>query len=300
MIGRVNVKRNSSLKSLLVGFAMMVVPFGHTIALAQVVVSQKAEGTATKSPLMFDVVSVKLNKSGPGNINIYSPTGGDGMNLTNVALPDIVAYAYGIQSFDLLSGLPDWAESDRYDIQAKVADSDVAKFRSLNEAQRKLMIQALMTDRFKLKTHREPKSVEVYALIVAKNGPKMTEVKPGDPHPNGLKEPDGTPIRGPSLNGTGPGEETAQEVSMEFFAGSLSGIAGRQVIDKTGLKGAYDFKLKFSRDQHSAQTDSDAEATTSGPSIFTALQEQLGLKLEPQKLSIPVLVIDHVERPLDN
>jgi uncharacterized protein (TIGR03435 family) len=290
---------------LLAGLAAIAVPFMPAIAAAQAAPILAAQSAPAKPPLTFDVVSIKRNNSGTGNISMYSPTNGDGINLTNIALFDIVAYAYGIQSPDLLSGLPAWAKSERYDIQAKVADPDVAQFRSLNEAQRKRMIQGLLADQFKLKIHREPKSVGVYALIVAKSGPKMKEVKPGDPHPGGLKQADGTPMEGPALNGTGPGEETAQEVTMDFFAGSLSGLAGRQVIDKTELKGAYDFKLRFSRDQQPAQINSGAESSalppeTSAPSIFVALEEQLGLKLEPQKLLVPTLVIDDVQRPSDN
>lgn len=305
MAERSKLKRILHLQSLLAGLVILAIPFTSATAAAQVAIAQMAQSVPADPPLVFDVVSIKRNNSGNRNINIYSPTDGDGMNLTNVLLLDIVAYAYGVQSADLLQGLPVWAKSDRYDIQAKVAGPEVARFRSLNEAQRKRMIQSLLGDRFKLKIHRELRSVGIYALVVGKSGPKMKEVKPGDPHPGGLKEADGTPMQGPALNATGPGEEKAQEVTMDFFAGSLAGLAGRQVIDKTGLKGVYDFELRFSRGQDPAQTDSSAENTTpaseiSAPSIFDALQEQLGLKLEPQKLSTPVLVIDDVERPSDN
>jgi len=292
-----------TLQSLLVGSAMLVTLLTPALAAAQDADSQRS--AAEPRPLTFDVVSIKRNISGDGNVSIYSPTDGDGLNLTNVVVEDIIAYAYGIHSPDLLQGLPAWAKSVHFDIQAKVTGAEVPRFRSLNEEQRRQMIQSLLADRFKLKIHRELKTVGVYALVVDKSGIKMKEVKPGDPHPGGIKEADGTPIEGPALNGSGPDEETAQEITMDFFAGSLSGPAGRQVVDKTGLKGMYDFKLRFSRGPDAAQTPASPNDTTpasdaSAPSIFIALQEQLGLKLEPQKLSTPILVIDDVQRPLDD
>jgi uncharacterized protein (TIGR03435 family) len=225
--------------------------------------------------------------------------------------------AYGVNPHEI-SGAPDWLNSDRYDIEAKMDSSTADGLRKLNEnerrAERQRMLQALLADRFKLTVHRETKELPVYELVVAKGGPKFHEAKPGDTYPNGMKLPDGHGRA--RLMFMGMGELTAQGLPLAPLVRELSLQLGRTVIDKTGLTGEYDFSLKWtsdvtvgafgerlsSRGTEGSQpgTGGTSEPETSGPSIFTAIQDQLGLKLESQKGPVAILVIDRVEKPSAN
>ena len=176
------------------------------------------------------------------------------------------------------------------------------------EPVRQHMLQVLLVDRFKLAVHRETKELPIYSLVVAKGGSKLHEAKPGDTYPNGIKGPDGRPVpRGSHFMRMGRGELTAQGIGMDDIAHLLTRQTGRTVVDNTGLKGNYDFTLHWTPDQiaptpngpGSGGPDSST-SSESGPSIFTAIQEQLGLKLESQKGPVEILVVDHVERPSEN
>ncbi len=163
--------------------------------------------------------------------------------------------------------------------------------------------------------HRETKELPVYALVIAKNGPKLHEAKPGDTYANGIKGPDGGPtgtgIMRVKMGAGGTSELVGQGLPIESLVRLLSGQLHRTVLDKTGMKGIYDIMLQWTPDEsHGAMfkgaeggqlgTDSAPSPESSGPSIFTAIQEQLGLKLESQKGPVEILVIDHVERPSEN
>ncbi|MDP9050464.1 MAG: TIGR03435 family protein [Acidobacteriota bacterium] len=256
-----------------------------------------------QSAVAFDVASIKLNKALSGHLTISSPPDGDGITITKMSLQTMLMYAYSLQSKDYLQGAPDWAKSDQYDLQAKVADSDVAAYHNLNDAQRKLMLQALLTESFKMQIHSETKEIESYALVVGKGGPRIKEVKPGDANPDAPKKPDGTPVLGPVLFSASPDQIIGQEVPLSMLARAITAPAGRPVVDKTALTGIYDFTLKWAAERRSAAPSAEGTADasdTSGPSIFTAVEEQLGLKLEPQKETVPILRIDHAERPSPN
>ena len=262
-----------------------------------------AQATATTKTLSFDVVSIKPDKSETGPFTIGFPADGDGLAITNIPLEYIIQFAYDFERGDLVSGMPDWAKSERYDIQTKVADVDLTTWRELSDTDRRVMVQAILADRFKLKVRREPKDLPIYELVVAKTGAKVKESKPGDPKE--VKGPDGSVIRG--MLHTGQGQFTAQDESMADLALNLSDYADRQVIDKTGLTGRYDFTLQFTPEpghgpeyRGAAGRALNASPDSSGPSVYTAVQEQLGLKLEPGKSPVEGLVIDHVERPAGN
>jgi uncharacterized protein (TIGR03435 family) len=142
-----------------------------------------------------------------------------------------------------------------------------------------LMLQTLLEDRFQRKVHLETKELPIYALVVAKNGTKVHAIKD----------------EGDTEIGGGDGHQfTARQVSMQVFAGALARQFGSPVLDMTGLTGVYDITLDYAHD------DSAAADNGPGPSIFTALQEQLGLKLEPRKGPVEVLVVDRAERPSQN
>jgi uncharacterized protein (TIGR03435 family) len=259
-------------------------------------------GVIAKPVLAFDVVSIKANKSNGHDYTMELPAGGDGVVITNVNLYAIVRFAYDFYRQDLISGVPAWAETERYDIQAKVAGTDVAAWRGMKDSERRLMLQAVLTERFGLKAHWESREVGVHALVVAKGGPKIRESKPGET--GELTDANGKPVQG--ILHTGPGQETAQGASMAELALELSDYTGRQVIDKTGLAGVYDFKLQFTPEpgfgpEYRRQRQQAAPLPEfTGPTIFTAVQEQLGLKLEAAKLPVNGLAIDHLERPAGN
>jgi uncharacterized protein (TIGR03435 family) len=260
----------------------------------------------------FEVASVKLNKSGGERIALnYSP---DGFSAVNVPLRVLIRFAYGpIEETRILGG-PDWLNSERYDIEAKVGSSVVDELQKLSPAQLRLerqrMLQALLADRFKLTVNRESRELPIYALVIAKNGPKLRESKPGDTYSNGYKAPDGTTGAG-LYGGGGGGKLVGQRTDTTTLANVLSRQLGRIVLDKTGLNGSYDFTLQWTPDQSQAATPSGTEGSqqttdnttpvqSSGPSIFEAIQDQLGLKLESRKAPVEVLLIDHVERPSGN
>lgn len=257
---------------------------------------------AVKPRISFDVVSIKLNKVDSPNYTAPFPAAEDGLVIKGVNLYSIIRFAYDFWREDLISGVPAWAKTERYDIQAKVAGADVPTWRAMNDDQRRLMLQAVLEDKFKLKAHLEPRAAAVHELVVARNGAKMKLADPD--HPGQLKDARGNPVQG--ILQTGPGEYTAQAESMDDLALTLSDYTGRQVVDRTGLAGLYDFKLQFTPEpgfgpEYRGQRQSNAPLPEfTGPSIFTAVQEQLGLKLEPAKVPVEGLVIDHLKHPAEN
>ena len=178
--------------------------------------------------------------------------------------------------------MPGWANSEPYDVQAKVDAATAEAWKKLSAkevaAQQHLMMRSLLADRYQLKAHVETELGPAYDLVVAKGGLKMKEA-PVDEKPYGM-------IAG--------GTMTVHAKSLDWLIGNLAGWSGRIVVDKTGLVGKkFDFELKWSPDWQS-------DAANAGPSIFTALEEQLGLKVVPSQEPVKTLVIDHIERPSPN
>jgi uncharacterized protein (TIGR03435 family) len=257
---------------------------------------------------VYEVASIKPDKSGNGMVRIANTP--EGFTANNVSVQMLIRVAYGVEE-NQIQGL-NMLVSENYDVEAKMEKSVADDLQKLDQDQRveerRHMLQALLADRFKLTIHRETKELPIYALVVAKNGPKLQEAKPGDTYPNGFRGPGGRGGRGMMMMGRG--ELTGQGLHVADLARQLSQQLGRTVVDKTALTGLYDFTLKWTPDNQMAMpggpgdggrgSDSGASADTSGPSIFTAIQEQLGLKLESQKGPVEVLVIDHVEKPSEN
>jgi uncharacterized protein (TIGR03435 family) len=172
------------------------------------------------------------------------------------------------------------------------------------------MLQPLLADRFQLKVHTEVRDLPVLTLVIAKGGPKLHEAKPGDTYPNGLKDFNGQG-GGPGMMLMRPGQLTGQGLPLSSLARVLTQQLGSTVQDKTGLTGKYDLTLQWTPDRNGSAMPgapepglqgpgSGGSTDASGPSIFSAIQEQLGLKLESQKGPVEVLVIDHVETPSEN
>jgi len=255
--------------------------------------------------LGFDVVSVKRVTVPRDGASIESRPDSDGVTIRNLALEWIVDWAYDFTRPELVTGFPEWAKTDRYDVVAKVSDENVAAFRNLGQAERRLMMETMLEDRFGLKVHREPKQMEVYALVLGKAGVKMKVATPGDTYANGPKYPNGSAAGPGTLTPTGGGI-VGQAAQMEALALMLSKVAlGREVVDETGLTGRYDFTLHFAPTEAMRPVINGQMAPLSAedeaqPSVFTALQEQLGLRLESRKATVEGMVVDRVERPSEN
>jgi uncharacterized protein (TIGR03435 family) len=269
------------------GFAMMTAKGACQAGTA----AQKSAAATLELPA-FEVASIRVNNSGTSRSHSSSDNGR--FTATNISVKTLMQYdAYGIPGAQIQGG-PGWLNSERFDIAAKVDDSTAEQMKSLNHDQEsrltRQLIQQLLADRFKLAVHWENKELPVYALVVAKNGPKLEKAKDAN---------------GTSIN-SGNGKLTAKGVTMEKLAQTLTGLTerelGRFVIDRTGLEGRYDLALAWSpEDRSAAMVNSSADnAAPPGPSIFTALQEQLGLKLESTKGTVEALVIDEIEQPSEN
>jgi uncharacterized protein (TIGR03435 family) len=227
---------------------------------------------------VFEVASIKPNRSGGGGSSMRGSAGQ--VTMENVSLKKVTLWAYGIpddREYALVG--PDWLTTERFDIQAKFpAGSTIEQMRQ--------MMQALLAERFKLALHRDSKQLPIYALVVAKKGPKIHAVEEGQPRTSG-----------------GPGRLEATRITMQKLADLLARTTGQQVDDATGLKGVFDFTLEWSPDESQKPT-SPVEGTAagrSGPSLFTALQDQLGLKLEARKGPVEILMVDHIEKvPTEN
>jgi len=192
---------------------------------------------------------------------------------TNVTLETLIQSAFGVKDFQIVGG-PSWLDSTAYDVSAKIDGNDDIRGEDLRP-----LLQALLADRFKLKFHQEMKELSVYSLIVVKTGHKLAE-HTGTGGPSG-----GT------LFGSGKASMTAKKATTARLAEGLGRVLGRTVVDNTGLSGTYDFTLEWVPDR-------SAEST--GPSIYTALQEQLGLKLESTKGPVEIIAIDSAEKASEN
>jgi uncharacterized protein (TIGR03435 family) len=252
----------------------------------------------------FAVTSVKASKPEARMFRLMTPP--NGFSTTNVPLKTLIEFAWDVNA-ERISGAPSWIEHTNYDIEAKVDDADISMMRDLTPLQRREMVRKLLENRFALKVHEETKELPVYALVVAKGGPKLHDAKPGDTYANGFQGPDGK-------SGTGAmmfsGKQlVAQGLPISSLTPTLTQQTGRTVIDKTGLTGKYDFTLDLPGGQRpmpmakppdGSEAGANSTSDDSGPSIFTLVQDELGLKLESTKAPLPILVIDHVEQPSVN
>jgi uncharacterized protein (TIGR03435 family) len=217
----------------------------------------------------FEVASVKLNASGSQQSN-PGRMAGDSFVASNVTPMQLIRAVYGFQDFQII-GLPGWANADRFDITARTPPGttlDVAR----------TMAQTLMAERFGLRTHRERKEASVLALVVTRGGLKMTPAAPTRCDPPNRCGMNATPTR---IESRGQ--------SIEQLATRLSRSLAQNVVNKTGVDGIFDFTLEWTQEE---QFRAGATST-----IFTALTEQLGLRLESQRAQVEVLVVDQIERP---
>ncbi len=229
---------------------------------------------------------------------------GPGMfNTENTPVKMLIAQAYGVKDFQVLGG-PGWINSDGYTITAKASGEGTPKERFEKML---LMLQGLLEDRFQLRFHRETKEMPVYTLTIAKAGLKLPPAncvqfddknRPAPPAPGQPPVRFCNNIRG-SRNGPNSVLD-AYGISIFSLMGWLSNVTGRTIIDKTGFTGTFDAKFEYATGLPQASPDGAAAVENTAPSLFTVLQEQLGLKLESERGPVEVLVLDRVERPTEN
>lgn len=250
----------------------------------------QAPASPPAAPTAFTVASIKPDRSGDNRF-MLRPLPGAGLTATGVTLKMLIMTAYGVAAYQI-EGAPSWTGTERWDIEAKTEGFQGL----LPRDQFAVLLRGLIEDRFRLKTRRETKKMPIYALLVAKNGPKL-KPRPGDAS---AAKP---------LMQFGNGSATFTDSSVASLAGQLTLSLGRPVVDRSGIQGSYDFTLEWTPapDEGGPQTiglppraEPPRPAVSNGPSIFTALQEQLGLRLESRKGPVDILVIDHVERPSEN
>jgi uncharacterized protein (TIGR03435 family) len=267
-----------------------------TAVMAALLIAVVAGAHAQSSRPQFEVASVKPNTS--GSFSSRSSTDGDSgyFRVVNATLKSLILSAYRLFDFQLVGG-PDWITTARFDIEAKVDRAALPLPRTTpgEPDVMSLMVQSLLEERFQVKTHRETRELPVFTLTVVKNGTTLTRTVEGSPGPGGLKagsSRSSTTAAGTEMSGSG--------ITIARLTNMLSGPAGRPIIDKTNLTGQYDLTLKFAPVQNVTVGGGDPSTEPIAPSLFTALQEQLGLKLESAKGPVEVLVIDSVSKPSEN
>ena len=233
-------------------------------------------------PSTYAVVSIRTHKDN-GNGSRWWTTTADGYQARNLEPAQLILEAYGIQHSNQLVGLPDWAYQESFDIEARLDEDALPAYQKLSDPERikdaAPRLRSMLAERFHLGVHHETRLLPVYDLVIAKGGFKVKQSQaPQSMH--GMME------------GRGRISILGGSIGDRFIVG-LSDATGRIVIDKTGLTGWYDIDLKWTPDE-------DLAAGASGPTLFTAIEEQLGLKLVPSKAPVDVIVVDHIEQPSAN
>jgi bla regulator protein BlaR1 len=257
-----------------------------------------------KAGVSFETATVTPNTTGEPmagfTIKMPTPVKGSPMHAvqfkvdrfmaTNFTLLELIKLGYRVQQAQIVGG-DDWLHSDRYDVDAKISSAELEKLHQLEAPQasqeRQEMIQALLADRFKLGVHRESRQLPVYVLVTAPEILKMRLAKPDDTYPNGIKYPNGKPIV-PGLLAPKSGEFVGQGTTVSRLVEALETLLDRPLLDKTGITGNYDFTLDW---------NPNPSAALQNASLFAALEQQLGLKIEEQESPVEVLVIDRAEKP---
>lgn len=237
---------------------------------------------APKASPAFEVAAIKLTKADAGNQSVNSNS--DRISIENYTLRRLIRLAWGLKSDTQITGGPDWMDKQAFDISAKIDDAEVAKMHEMKreerQRERNLLLQTLLADRFQLRAHQIEKILPVYALVLAKSEPRF---KHSDPAAQGHS------------SSTNNGHMEAKSISMDSLAEDLTRMpesGDRVVVNRTGLAGDYDFKLDWTPDYGSG-----VPADATNPGLLTALQDQLGLKLESQKGPVEIVVVESAARP---
>jgi len=236
--------------------------------------------------LAFDAVSVKPSDPNSKNGTLVDVTRGGTLHVVNATVKDLIETAYDVRSFQIEGG-PKWADATKYDVDARPGTRPQgAAAPPPGWTNVRLKVQALLKERFQLQLHRDTRTLPIYSLAIAKSGVKSSPLS-------------ATQSRNRGIN-AGPGTMLGEAATMPQLAYKLSRLLGRPVIDNTALEGNYDFKLEWTPDSGPPAPDGQPLATSAGPSLFSAIQQQLGLRLEATKGPVDILVIDRVEKPSEN
>lgn len=264
---------------------------------AQVPQTQAETATADDVPRL-DVASIRSSSRDGMSTVMFTP---DGIYFARVPTQMLVQRAFGVAE-DRVLGLPAWAKSDSYVIQARVDNSDLARWEDLPSNKKRIALIRLLTTRYGLKFHHETKVLSVLSLTVDRKSSKLRTARPSDTYANGVQGPDGP--RGGGTIWSEPGKITGQGVPIGDLVALLSfrNRLGYPIVDRTGLTGKYDFVLLWNEDpaMSTIPTGATDAPDVLGPSIFTACREELGLVVKVQKLPSDVIVIDHIEKPSEN
>lgn len=229
--------------------------------------AQTAEASDAKAPTSFEVVSIRPVP--PDSMGRLTEPGGTEFRAQAMQLSVLVQMAFGVDTYRL--AMPEWAQGVKFDIAAKTGSAV-----PLTYEQMKPLLEKMLAERFGMTYHRETREMQGYAMVPAKGGLKLTPAKPGSS----------------KMGGGRSGAIDMPNTTMKSFAGMLTAMLKRPVEDRTGAAGDYEVKLRFAR-------EGDTESTL--PSIFTAVQEELGVKLESAKVPVEMVVIDHLEKaPTEN
>jgi len=261
-----------------------------------------AQSTSPAKPPAFEVASVKPNTSGDGRV-LMSPQPGGRLNLVNVPLRLMIRYAYRVQDFQVVGG-PDWLSTARFDVVAKAEGGNPS------QEELQLMLRSLLADRFKLVVRPDKREMPTYSLVPARaDGKTAAQLRKSDANCGPATAPSAPPAPGqlPSCGSMlGFGNLKARGSTMAALASTLSTFAGRIVVDRTGIAGGYDVDLNWTPDQIPRPVGDQPVQVNgvtidpNGPSLFTALQEQLGLKLESARGPVDVLVVERAEKPAED
>jgi uncharacterized protein (TIGR03435 family) len=226
----------------------------------------------------FEVASIKPNAAGDNRAMMRMEPGGR-FTASGATVRMLVGIAFDVRDFQVLNA-PGWSAAERFDIQAKAPDSMGDRV-PMDQVRR--MLRALLAERCQLQTHSETRELPIYSLLLAKGGSKLKPVE--------------APQGRPQMMRVGRGQFHAEGVPLDALAQMLSGQVGRTVLDRTGLKGTFAVDLEWTPETSAA---AEPAAGADGPGIFTALEEQLGLKLESSRGPVQMVVVDRLERPSEN
>ena len=264
-------------------------------------IESAAQAPQAPAPAQFDVVSIKRNTTGTAGGSARSLPDGTSV-IVNQPIRSLIMGASPVPAREV-EGLPDWAMQERYDITTKPPTGSTRE-------QRSEMMRTMFEERMKLRAHVEQRERDIFALVVARSDGRLgPQLKPSTldcgPRPPGTPPPppptsfSESDAQGRCGGLFGQGVIVSGGIQLDSLVFSISGLAGRQVMNRTGLQGFYALTLRFAMSRGPGAA-TDAAADDNLPDFFTALQEQLGLKLQPEKATIPIFVIDHIERPTEN
>ena len=240
------------------------------VGLAQTTSTVPPKAMSPDAHPVFEVAAIKRGDPDSRNGGLYF--GGRHVHLQNQTVEWMIAFAFGVHDRQII-GAPGWVATERFDVDAVPDTQGQPSVKQLQD-----MLQGLLVDRFGLKTHTEKREMDVYAVTVTRGGPKLTRSLAGE---------DAVPTQ----TGGSRGHMRFTNNTMADFALGMQSFVDRPVVDRTGLTGRWNFTLNWTKDD-APVADPDA-----APGLFTAVQEQLGLKLDPVKAAADVLVVDAVERP---